>query len=171
MIDWLPMKAFTSTQEPYGAGPQGGVTWAELNRETQHNGLAVTGGWSRAQGLPGSPSRRTGAADGQVWLALDNLRSVELVTAEARSCEQARMNTHLSGPFAGRRQLRCGDFLRISTPSGRAHGHGRPDRTPVDRARDLLKFFRDSTASLRMSIDLRRSHHAPDGRARSWRPW
>src|SRR3954447_16337755 len=61
---------------------QGGVTWAELNRETQLHDLAVTGGVVSSTGIAGLT-----LGGGLGWLmrkygwALDTLLSVELVMA------------------------------------------------------------------------------------------
>src|SRR5262245_19862068 len=44
MIDLSPMKGIHVDLNERTVRAQGGVTWAELNRETQLHGLAVTGG-------------------------------------------------------------------------------------------------------------------------------
>src|SRR5207248_9670170 len=44
MIDLSQMKGIQVDPERRTVRAQGGVTWAELNRETQRHGLAVTGG-------------------------------------------------------------------------------------------------------------------------------
>jgi len=43
-IDLAPMKEIRVDPEKRTVRAEGGVTWAELNRETQRYGLAVTGG-------------------------------------------------------------------------------------------------------------------------------
>ena len=64
---------------------QGGATWADLNRETQLHGLAVTGGVVSTTGIAGlTLGGGIGWLMGKYGLALDNLRSVELVTAEGQ---------------------------------------------------------------------------------------
>src|SRR5437764_3255708 len=64
---------------------QAGVTWAELNRETQLHGLAVTGGVVSSTGVAGlTLGGGLGWLMGKYGLALDNLRSVDTVTAEGR---------------------------------------------------------------------------------------
>jgi FAD/FMN-containing dehydrogenase len=61
---------------------EGGVTWAELNRETQAHGLAVTGGVVSSTGVAGlTLGGGLGWLMSKHGLALDNLRSIELVTA------------------------------------------------------------------------------------------
>src|SRR5262245_13493721 len=44
VIDLTPMKGIRVDPKSRTAWAEGGVTWAELNRETQIHGLAVTGG-------------------------------------------------------------------------------------------------------------------------------
>lgn len=62
---------------------QGGVTWGELDRETQLHGLAVTGGVVSTTGIAGlSLGGGLGWLMGKYSLALDNLRAVDLVTAD-----------------------------------------------------------------------------------------
>jgi hypothetical protein len=82
--------------------------------------------------------------------ALDNLQSVEFVTAEARCSGQVRMNTPISsGPFAAgvatsAWQLRSNtSSIRLGlTITGGLVAH------PFDRTAATLRFFRDCTASL-----------------------
>ena len=60
---------------------QGGVTWGELNRETQLHDLAVTGGVVSSTGIAGlTLGGGLGWLMGKYGLALDNLRAAELVT-------------------------------------------------------------------------------------------
>jgi len=83
MIDLAPMKGIHVDPKGRTARVQGGVTWAELNRETQLHGLAVTGGVVSSTGIAGlTLGGGLGWLMGKYGLALDNLRSVELVTAE-----------------------------------------------------------------------------------------
>ncbi|MGH7796699.1 MAG: FAD-binding oxidoreductase [Candidatus Binatia bacterium] len=53
MIDLSPMKGIHVDANARTARAQGGVTWAELNRETQLHGLAVTGGVVSTTGIAG----------------------------------------------------------------------------------------------------------------------
>ncbi len=85
MIDLSPMKGIHVDADKRTAIAQGGVTWAELNRETQIHGLATTGGVIGTTGIAGLT-----LGGGLGWLmtkhglALDNLLSVELVDADGR---------------------------------------------------------------------------------------
>ena len=68
------------------ARAQGGVTWAEFNRETQPHALATTGGVVSTTGIAGlTLGGGLGWLMGKYGLAVDNLQSVEIVTADGRS--------------------------------------------------------------------------------------
>src|SRR6184192_3213908 len=83
MIDLAPMKGIHVDPHARSVRAQGGVTWAELNRETQLHGLAVTGGVVSTTGIAGlTLGGGLGWLMSKYGLALDNLLGVELVTAE-----------------------------------------------------------------------------------------
>ena len=85
MIDLAPMKGIYVDPRARTVRAQGGVTWAELNRETQLHELAVTGGVVSTTGIAGlTLGGGLGWLMGKYGLALDNLRSVEVVTAEGK---------------------------------------------------------------------------------------
>src|SRR5215813_724323 len=85
MIDLAPMKGIHVDPKNRTARAQGGVTWAELNRETQIHGLAVTGGVVSSTGVAGlTLGGGLGWLMGKYALALDNLLSVDLVLADGR---------------------------------------------------------------------------------------
>src|SRR5215831_1911875 len=82
MIDLAPMKGVHVDPSSRSVRAQGGVTWAELNRETQLHGLAVTGGVVSTTGIAGlTLGGGIGWLMGKHGLSVDNLLSVELVTA------------------------------------------------------------------------------------------
>ena len=94
MIDLAPMQGIEVDPQRRTARVQGGVTWGQLNRETQLHGLAVTGGVISTTGVAGlTLGGGLGWLMGRYGLALDNLRSVKLVTAEARILRASR-NEH-----------------------------------------------------------------------------
>ena len=67
------------------ARAQGGVTWAGFNRETQLDGLATTGGVVSSTGIAGlTLGGGLGWLMGKYGLALDNLLSADVVTAEGK---------------------------------------------------------------------------------------
>jgi FAD/FMN-containing dehydrogenase len=85
VIDLSPMKGIHVDPQGRTARAQGGVTWGDLNRETQLHGLAVTGGVVSSTGIAGlTLGGGLGWLMGRYGLALDNLLSVELVTAEGK---------------------------------------------------------------------------------------
>src|SRR6516164_2442350 len=85
MIDLAPMKGIHVDPSRKTVQAQGGVTWAELNRETQLHGLAVTGGVVSTTGIGGlTLGGGLGWLMSKYGLALDNLLSAEVVTADAK---------------------------------------------------------------------------------------
>ena len=82
MIDLAEMKGIHLDTTAQTVRAQGGVTWGELNRETALRGLATTGGVVSTTGIAGlTLGGGLGWLNGMYGLAVDNLLSVELVTA------------------------------------------------------------------------------------------
>jgi FAD/FMN-containing dehydrogenase len=167
MIDLAPMKGIHVDAKARTVRAQGGVTWAELNRETQLYGLAVTGGVVSSTGIAGlTLGGGLGWLMGKYGLALDNLLSVELVAAggqvlRASKDEQADLFWAVRGGG--------GNFGVATSFEYQLHPVG-PTITggliahPFDRARDVLRFFRDFTASLPDEFTVFAGLiHAPDG--------
>jgi len=85
MIDLSLMKGIHVDAAGKSVRAQGGVTWGEVNRETQLHALAVTGGVVSSTGIAGLIlGGGLGWLMGKYGLALDNLRAVELVTADGK---------------------------------------------------------------------------------------
>jgi len=167
MIDLMPMKGIHVDPYARTARAQGGVTWAELNRETQLHGLAVTGGVVSTTGIAGlTLGGGLGWLMGKYGLALDNLRSVELVTAEGQVLrtskdEQADLFWAVRG--GGGNFGVATSFEYQLHPVGPAITGGLVAH-PFDRAGDVLRFFRDFTASLPDEFTVFAGLiHAPDG--------
>jgi FAD/FMN-containing dehydrogenase len=167
MIDLVPMKGIHVDPSARTTRAEGGVTWAELNRETQLHGLAVTGGVVSSTGIAGlTLGGGLGWLMGKYGLALDNLRSVELVTAEGRVLRTSKdENTDLFWAVRGG----GGNFGVATSFEYRLHPVG-PTITgglvahPFDHARAVLKFFRDFTVSLPDEFTVFAGLiHAPDG--------
>jgi FAD/FMN-containing dehydrogenase len=86
VIDLSPMKGVQVDAEARTVRAQGGLTWGELDRETQAFGLATTGGLVTSTGIAGFT-----LGGGIGWLmrkhglACDNLISADLVTADGQT--------------------------------------------------------------------------------------
>jgi FAD/FMN-containing dehydrogenase len=167
MIDLSLMKGMHVDPKTRTVRAQGGVTWRELNRETQFHGLATTGGIVSTTGIAGlTLGGGLGWLMGKYGLALDNLVSVEIVTADGRVlAASANDNPDLfwavrggGGNFgvAASFEYRVHPVGPVVTGGIVAHAFG--------AARDVLRFFRDITAllpdELTMGIGLL---NAPDG--------
>src|SRR5215813_8888475 len=83
MIDLSLMKGIHVDPKARTARAQGGLTWKEFNRETQLHGLATTGGVVSSTGIAGlTLGGGLGWLMAKHGLALDNLRSADLVMAD-----------------------------------------------------------------------------------------
>lgn len=167
MIDLAPMKGIHVDPSARTARAQGGLNWAELNRETQLHALAVTGGVVSSTGIAGlTLGGGLGWLMGKYGLALDNLRSVEIVTAGGevvRASEDERADLFWAVRGGG------GNFGIATSFEYRLHPVG-PMVTgglvahPFERARDVLRYFRDVIASLPDEMTVFAGLiHAPDG--------
>ena len=130
---------------------QGGAIRADLNRETQLHGLAVTGGVVSTTGVAGlTLGGGLGWLMSKYGLALDNLLSVELVTADGK-VRQVSVEEEPDLFWAVRGG--GGNFGVATSFEFQLHPVG-PTITgglvayPFERARDMLRFFRDQTGSL-----------------------
>src|SRR5437667_3259432 len=167
MIDLSAMKGIHVEAKACTARAQGGVTWAEFNRETQLHGLATTGGVVSSTGIAGlTLGGGLGYLIGKFGLALDNLLSAEMVTADGRVLlASTEENADLFWAVRGG----GGNFGVAASFEYRLHPVG-PTITgglvahPFAAARDVLRFYRDLTASLPDELVLDAGLiHAPDG--------
>ncbi len=94
VIDLSGMRGVTVDTENKTARAQGGATWGDFDKATAAHGLATTGGAVSTTGIAGLT-----LGGGLGWLmrscgmACDNLRSVEIVTADG-SVRRASANEH-----------------------------------------------------------------------------
>jgi len=167
LIDLSLMRGIHVDRSRRTVRAQGGVTWAELNRETQLHGLAVTGGVVSTTGIAGlTLGGGLGWLMSKYGLALDNLVSVELVTADGEVLHtSSQQHPDLFWGLRGG----GGNFGVATSLEYRLYPVG-PTITggliayPFDQARDMLRFFRDRTASLPDEQTLFAGLiHAPDG--------
>jgi FAD/FMN-containing dehydrogenase len=151
MIDLAPMKGIHVDAARRTARAQGGVLWKEFNRETQVHGLATTGGVVGTTGLAGlTLGGGLGWLMPKYGLALDNLRSAEMVMADGTVVRAAAdENPDLFWAIRGG----GGNFGIAASLEYQLHPVG-PMITgglvahPVQKARDVFRFFRDTCATL-----------------------
>jgi FAD binding domain/Berberine and berberine like len=151
MIDLSPMKGIHVAVGARTVRAQGGVLWSELNRETQLHGLATTGGVVGSTGIAGlTLGGGLGWLMPKYGLALDNLRAAEMVMADGRVLRaSADDNPDLFWAIRGG----GGNFGIAASLEYDLHPVG-PMITggvaahPLARALEVLRFFRDTCASL-----------------------
>ncbi len=151
MIDLSPMKGINVDPAAKIVRAQGGVLWKELNRETQLHGLATTGGVVGTTGIAGlTLGGGLGWLMSKYGLALDNLRSADLVLADGRAVRASKdENADLFWAIRGG----GGNFGIATTLEYTLHPLG-PIVTgglvahPLQKGRDVLRFFRDECAKL-----------------------
>ena len=151
MIDLSAMKGIHVDPDGRVARAQGGVNWGEFNRETQLHGLATTGGVVSTTGIGGlTLGGGIGWLMAKHGLALDNLHSVELVTAAGAVLNVSDdENPDLFWALRGG----GGNFGIAASFEYRLHPVG-PLITggliarSFEAAGDTLRFFRDAIQSL-----------------------
>ena len=85
VADLSPMDGVRVDPDDRIARVQGGATMADLDRETQAHGLAVTGGIISSTGVAGlTLGGGWGRLGRKYGLAIDNLRSADVVTADGK---------------------------------------------------------------------------------------
>jgi FAD/FMN-containing dehydrogenase len=167
MIDLSLMKRIDVNPATRTVSAEGGVTWGELNRATQRHGLAVTGGIVSTTGIAGlTLGGGLGWLMGKHGLALDNLESVRLISAEGKVL-RASGNDDADLFWAVRGG--GGNFGIATSFEYRLHPL---DSTVVagllvhsfERAREVLRFYREQTVSLPDDHTIFATlTHAPDG--------
>jgi hypothetical protein len=149
MIDLAEMKGMYVDPEAETIRAQGGVIWAELNREAAVRGLAVTGGAVSTTGIAGyTLGGGLGWLMGLHGLAADNLLSVELVSADGdvlNVTEESDPDLFWALRGGG------GNFGVATSLEYRLHSHpeviGGLVAHPFDAAKDVLRFYREFTGS------------------------
>lgn len=166
MIDLAEMRGIYVDPEARTIRAQGGVTWAEFNREAAVHGLAGTGGVISTTGVAGLT-----LGGGLGWLmakygfAADNLVSVELVTADGNVLTVSE-SSHPDLFWALRGG--GGNFGVATSLEYRLHPLsqivGGLIAHPFDAARDVLRFYRDFNSSVSDDLTVFAGLvHAPDG--------
>jgi len=151
MIDLAPMKGIHVDVRNRTARAQGGVLWKEFNRETQLHGLATTGGVVGTTGIAGlTLGGGLGWLMPKYGLALDNLRSAEVVLADGTVTRaSADENPDLFWAIRGG----GGNFGIAASFDYNLHAVGPIIigglvAHPLPRGVDVLKFFRETGESL-----------------------
>jgi FAD/FMN-containing dehydrogenase len=146
MIDLSSMQHVHVDPRARTARAAGGTLWGHFNRETQAHGLATTGGVISTTGVGGlTLGGGVGWLMPKYGLALDNLRSVEVVLADGRIV-RAAADEHDDLFWAVRGG--GGNFGVASSFEFGLHAVG-PTVTggrigwPADKARDVLRHFRE----------------------------
>ena len=167
MIDLAPMKGVYVDAHVRTARAQGGVLWKEFNRETEVHGLATTGGVVGSTGIAGlTLGGGLGWLMPKYGLALDNLRSAEMVMADGRVL-RASADEHPDLFWAIRGG--GGNFGIAASLEYQLHRVG-PIVTggvvahPLPKAFDVLRFYREQCAAAPDELMLAAGlQTAPDG--------
>jgi FAD/FMN-containing dehydrogenase len=145
VLDLSPMKGVRVDAEGRTVRAQGGLTWGELDRETQTFGLATTGGLVTTTGIAGFT-----LGGGIGWLmrkhglACDNLISADVVTADGQTVRAGETeNAELLWGLRGG----GGNFGVVTEFEYRLHPVsqvlGGLLAWPAQAAGDVLRFWRD----------------------------
>jgi FAD/FMN-containing dehydrogenase len=166
MIDLSLMRGVHVDAARQSVRAQGGVLWRELNRDAGLHGLATTGGAISTTGIAGlTLGGGLGWLMSSYGLAADNLRSVELVTADGSVLTvSAEENPDLFWALRGG----GGNFGVAASFEYQLHPLsqvvGGLIVHPFDAARDVLQFYREFTASVSDALTVFAGLvHAPDG--------
>jgi len=145
VIDLRPMKGMRIDPEARTARVEPGLTWGELNDDLQHFGLGATGGYISITGIPGLT-----LGGGLGWLirkhglALDNLLSVDVVTADGRlvTADETQNADLFWGVRGG-----GGNFGVVTSLEFRVHPVGTVLAGlvihPLEQAKEVLRAFRE----------------------------
>jgi FAD/FMN-containing dehydrogenase len=145
VIDLAPMKAAHVDADARTVKAQGGLTWGELDKETQAFGMATTGGLVTTTGIAGFT-----LGGGIGWLmrkhglACDNLIAAEVVTADGQTVHASEAdNAELLWGLRGG----GGNFGVVTEFEYQLHPVpqvlGGLVAWPAYAARDVLRFWRD----------------------------
>ena len=148
VIDLSPMQDVVVDADRQTARAGGGCTWAGFNDATHAHGLATTGGIIGSTGIAGlTLGGGIGYLARKFGLTCDNLLSAEVVTADGHVLHASEKEyDDLFWALRGG----GGNFGVVTTFEYQLHPvseiYGGPIAYPVDRADDVLRFYRDYIA-------------------------
>jgi FAD/FMN-containing dehydrogenase len=150
VIDQSLLKGIQVDPDARTVRVQGGALWRDLDHETQAFGLATTGGTVSNTGVAGlTTGGGLGWLMGKYGLAIDNLLSADIVTADGQF-RKASPSNHPDLFWAIRGG--GGNFGVATSLEFRLHPVsqilGGLVLYPLDQARDMLRFYRDFCATL-----------------------
>ena len=149
VIDLSAMKGIRVDPSARTAKAEPGLTWGEFDRATQAHGLATTGGFVSTTGIAGlTLGGGLGWLMRKYGLACDNLRSVEIVTADGQlRTANATQNPDLFWGVRGG----GGNFGIVTSFDYELHPVGQLLAGvvffPLEQARDVLRFYRELMAT------------------------
>jgi hypothetical protein len=145
VIDLSPLQDVAVAPDTQTARAGGGCTWAGFNDATHEHGLATTGGIIGSTGIGGlTLGGGIGYLSRKYGLSCDNLVSAEVVTADGQVLTASeRDHSDLFWALRGG----GGNFGVVTTFEYQLHPvaeiYGGPIAYPVDRADDVLRFYRE----------------------------
>jgi FAD/FMN-containing dehydrogenase len=145
VIDLSPLQDVAVAPDTQTARAGGGCTWAGFNDATHEHGLATTGGIIGSTGIGGlTLGGGIGYLSRKYGLSCDNLVSAEVVTADGQVLTASeRDHSDLFWALRGG----GGTFGVVTTFEYQLHPvaeiYGGPIAYPVDRADDVLRFYRE----------------------------
>ena len=151
VIDLSAMKGIRVDPDAERVVAQGGVTWRELDHETQAFGLALTGGLISTTGIAGfTLGGGIGWLMRKYGLTCDNLEAVDLVTADGRL---VRASEHENPELFWGLRGGGGNFGIVTSFEFRLHRVGPtvlagPIFFPGEQATQILRGYREYTADL-----------------------
>jgi FAD/FMN-containing dehydrogenase len=150
VIDQSLLKGIQVDPDARTVRVQGGALWRDLDHETQAFGLASTGGTVSNTGVAGlTTGGGLGWLMGKYGLAIDNLLSADIVTADGQF-RKASASQHPDLFWAIRGG--GGNFGVATSMEFKLHPVsqvlGGLVLYPLDQARDVLRFYRDFCATL-----------------------
>ncbi len=145
VIDLSAMKGIDVDPAARTVRAEAGLTWAEFDRETQAHGLATTGGFISTTGIAGlTLGGGLGWLMRKYGLTCDNLRSVEIITADAQlRTADATENPDLFWAVRGG----GGNFGVVTSFEYQLHPVGQMLAGivffPLEQAPEALRFYRE----------------------------